>query len=63
MAEKKFEVKGDFRMGTEVRPFSKIIEVPSENQAKERIFTWFGSKHRVKRRDISIHSLTLLEGE
>jgi len=48
MAGQKFEVKGDFRMGDEVRPFSKVIEAPSEMQARERIFTLFGSKHRVK---------------
>lgn len=63
MAGQKFEVKGDFKMGDEVRPFSKIIEAPSEMQAKERTFTLFGSKHRVKRRYITIHSVTLLKGE
>jgi len=63
MAGEKFEVKGDFRMGDEVRPFSKVIEAPSEMQARERIFTLFGSKHRVKRRYITIHSITLHKGE
>ncbi len=63
MAGQKFEVKGDFRMGDEVRPFSKVIEAPSEMQARERIFTLFGSKHRVKRRYITIYSITLHKGE
>jgi large subunit ribosomal protein LX len=63
MEGQKFEIKGDFRMGEEVRPFSKVIEAPSERQARERVYTLFGSKHRVKRRYITIHSITLQKGE
>jgi large subunit ribosomal protein LX len=63
MAGEKFQVEGDFRMGDEIRPFSKIIEAPNEKQAKERTFTLFGSKHRVKRRYITIRSVTPLKGE
>lgn len=63
MAGQKFEVKGDFKMGDEVRPFSKVIEAPNEMQARERIFTLFGSKHRVKRSYITIHSVTQKKGE
>ncbi|MCQ8893188.1 MAG: 50S ribosomal protein L18Ae [Methanolinea sp.] len=63
MKEQKFEVKGDFRMGDEWRPFTKVIEAPSEAQAKERTYAVFGSKHRVKRSYITIHSITLLSGD
>jgi len=44
MEGQKFEIKGDFRMGEEVRPFSKVIEAPSERQARERVYTLFGEQ-------------------
>lgn len=63
MEGQKFEVKGSFKMGREVHPFVKVIEAPNEKQARERTYTLFGSKHRTKRRDISIHSVNPLKGE
>lgn len=63
MAEQKFEVKGDFRMGDEWRPYKKMVEAPNEIQAKERIYTLIGSEHRLKRSYITVQSVTLLSGE
>ncbi|HOT02961.1 MAG TPA: 50S ribosomal protein L18Ae [Methanolinea sp.] len=63
MAEQKFEVKGDFRMGDEWRPYTKVVEAPNEAQAKERIYTLIGSKHRLKRSYITVKSVTLFSGE
>ncbi len=33
-------------------PYTKVIEAPNENQAKERTFAVIGSKHNLKRRYI-----------
>lgn len=63
MADQRFEVKGDFRMGDEWRPFTKVVEAPNEAQAKERTFALIGSKHRLKRSYITVQSITLLSGE
>ncbi|OPX71612.1 MAG: 50S ribosomal protein L18Ae [Methanoregulaceae archaeon PtaB.Bin108] len=63
MAGQKYEVKGDFRMGDEWRPFKKVVEAPNEAQAKERIFNLIGSEHRLKRSYITVQSITSLSGE
>lgn len=57
-----FEVKGTFKVGDEWRPYAKIIEAPNEEQAKERTFTVIGSKHRLKRRYITVNSVAAREG-
>ncbi|HII76636.1 MAG: 50S ribosomal protein L18Ae [Methanoregulaceae archaeon PtaU1.Bin059] len=63
MADQKYEVKGDFRMGDEWRPYAKVVEAPNAAQAKERTFALIGSKHRLKRSYITVQSITLLSGE
>jgi large subunit ribosomal protein LX len=56
-----FEVKGTFKISDEWRPYAKIIEAPNEEQAKERTFTVIGSKHRLKRRYITVNSVMARE--
>jgi large subunit ribosomal protein LX len=56
-----FEVKGTFKIGDEWRPYAKIIEAPNEEQAKERTFTVIGSKHRLKRRYITVNTVAVRE--
>jgi large subunit ribosomal protein LX len=63
MEQMKFEVKGSFKIGEEWKPYTKVIDAPNEAQAKERIFAVIGSKHRLKRRDITIQSVTGTAGE
>lgn len=58
MDEKEFTVKGEFKMGDEWKPYSKIIAAPNEAQARERIFTIMGSKHRLKRQYVRIAEVT-----
>ena len=58
MDEKEFTVKGEFKMGDEWKPYSKIISAPNEVQARERIFTIMGSKHRLKRQYVRIAEVT-----
>jgi large subunit ribosomal protein LX len=61
MENKVFEVKGTFKIGDDWRPYAKVIEAPNEQQAKERIFTVMGSKHRLKRRYITVSTVVARE--
>ena len=63
MEQMKFEVKGSFKIGEDWKPYTKVIDAPNEEQAKERIFAVIGSKHRLKRRYITIQSVTITAGE
>jgi large subunit ribosomal protein LX len=58
-----YEVKGTFRMGDEWKPYTKQVTAPNENQARERILTEIGSKHRLKRRYITIDTITTVHGD
>ena len=49
-----FEVIGTFKMGEAWRPYTKVVSAPNEKQAKERVFTLMGSKHRLRRQYITI---------
>jgi len=54
---KVYRVKGKFLMGKIWQPFSKEIIGNDENEARERLFSILGSRHRVKRRMIKIDSI------
>jgi large subunit ribosomal protein LX len=58
-----YEVKGTFQMGEEWRPYTKRIMAPNERQARERTLAVIGSKHRLKRRYITIDAITIMHGE
>ena len=49
-----FEVNGTFMMGDVWKPYTKVVNAPNENQARERVFTLMGSKHKLKRQYITI---------
>ncbi len=58
-----YEVKGTFKVGEdEWRPYTKQIDAPNENQARERTLAVIGSKHRLKRRYITIDTITEVHG-
>ncbi|MBN1167245.1 MAG: 50S ribosomal protein L18a [Methanospirillaceae archaeon] len=63
MEQKQFEVIGTYQEKDTWKPYKKTISAPNENQAKERIFTQIGSKHRLKRPYIRITSITEISGE
>jgi large subunit ribosomal protein LX len=63
MENSRFEVKGTFMTGSEWHPYTKVIDAPNEAQARERTFAVIGSKHRLKRRYITISSVLSLPGE
>jgi len=54
---KVYRVEGKFLMGKIWQPFSKEIIGNDENEARERLFSILGSRHRVKRRMIKIDSI------
>jgi large subunit ribosomal protein LX len=54
MEELSFVVQGTFLQGNTWHRYEKTVRAPSEKLAAERIYTVFGSKHRLKRRDITI---------
>jgi large subunit ribosomal protein LX len=56
-------VKGTFRMGENWKPNTKVVSAPNEAQARERTLTLLGSKHRLKRRYITVNTVTVLRGE
>jgi large subunit ribosomal protein LX len=63
MENRQFEVKGTFSIGGEWHPYTKVIEAPNETQALERTFAVIGSKHRLKRRYITVNDIKALNGE
>jgi len=63
MENRQFEVKGTFSIDGEWHPYTKVIAAPNETQAKERTFAVIGSKHRLKRRYITVNIVKALNGE
>jgi large subunit ribosomal protein LX len=63
MKAQSYRVEGTFRMDGEWRPYEKLISAPNEAQARERIYTLLGSKHRLKRREIRVAKVQPAEGE
>ena len=63
MEKQSFEVKGTFKIGDEWKPYKKQIEAQNETQAREQTLAVFGSKHRLKRRYITIESVNIVRGE
>lgn len=50
----KFSMKGEFKLGSEIREFSKEVEAESENHAKELLYSLLGSQNGVKRSTVKI---------
>ncbi|WP_394339260.1 MULTISPECIES: 50S ribosomal protein L18Ae [unclassified Methanoculleus] len=58
-----FEVVGACKINNEWKPYRKVVKAPNENQARERVLTEIGSKHRLKRRYITIETVNVVAGE
>lgn len=59
---KAFRVKGKFIMGKSImsknwQRFSKEVASLNKEEAKERVYSDLGSKHRVKRRSIKVEEI------
>lgn len=54
---KYFNVQGTLIINKEKIQFSKVIRASAENEAKEKVFLHYGSKHKIKRQVIKISSV------
>jgi len=54
---KAFRVTGRFKMGMNVLPFDKEFALADRKLVEEKVYAEFGSKHRVKRREIKIEKV------
>ncbi|MHA1968877.1 MAG: 50S ribosomal protein L18Ae [Candidatus Hodarchaeales archaeon] len=55
---KVFRITGSFKQRRETSPFSKELCALTEDQAKERLYSEFGSRNRLKRQQIRIVEIT-----
>ena len=56
-----FTINGTIVLGKESRVFSKTVEAPSENAAKEKVYALFGSENGVKRNRIKIDKVVKVQ--
>jgi large subunit ribosomal protein LX len=54
---KAFRVTGRFKMGESILQFSKEYAAADNKQVEQKALADFGSKHRVKRRDMTIEKV------
>ena len=60
---KRFEVSGKFVQKGKEKKFSMEVSAVSENDAAEKVLALFGSRNRLKRRNIAIGELKEVRGE
>lgn len=53
-----YTVSGRFQGRNGYRQFTKTVEAPNENVARERIYSQFGSEHGLKRTQVELDDLT-----
>jgi large subunit ribosomal protein LX len=52
-----FKITGNFKKGKRSQKFTKEIIIENKQKAEEYILSIMGSKHRVKRREITIENI------
>ena len=52
-----FKITGNFKKGKKTQDFTKEVMGENKQQVKEYIYSIMGSKHRVKRREITISKI------
>ncbi|MHA2176627.1 MAG: 50S ribosomal protein L18Ae [Candidatus Hodarchaeales archaeon] len=58
-----FRISGLFKQRRETTPFTKEILAITEENAKNKLFAEFGSKNRLKRRQIKIQNIKEIQKE
>ena len=53
-----FTVSGRFQSRGGFREFTKVVEAPNENVARERVFSKLGSEHGLKRTQVELGEVT-----
>ncbi|ADP76968.1 LSU ribosomal protein LX [Methanothermus fervidus DSM 2088] len=57
MDTKTYKVRGKFKMGEEMQPFTKEVRALSKKEVYEKIYSEFGGRHGVSRREIIIEKI------
>ena len=57
MLTKIYRINGSFVMGSETQVFTKELRAIKEEDIYEKLYSIFGSKHRIKRNQIKIDSI------
>ena len=57
MKTKIFKIQGKFIMGQGLKHFTKELKAVSEDDIREKIYSEFGSKHRIGRSKIFIEDI------
>jgi large subunit ribosomal protein LX len=63
MVDQIYTVQGTFFTGQKWHPYEKTVIAPSEKVAVERIYAVLGSKHRLKRREITVEQVKPAAGD
>ena len=63
MKTKIFKIQGKFIMGQGLKHFTKELKAVSEDDIREKIYSEFGSKHRIGRNTIFIDEITEISEE
>ncbi|UTB33435.1 MAG: 50S ribosomal protein L18Ae [Methanobacterium sp. ERen5] len=63
MKTKVFKIQGKFMMGQGLKHFTKELKATSEDDIKEKIYSEFGSKHRIGRNKIFIDEIKEISEE
>ncbi|QHN05739.1 50S ribosomal protein L18a [Methanothermobacter sp. THM-1] len=63
MKTKIFRVKGKFLMGEKLQPFTKELKAIKEEEIYEKLYSEFGSKHRVPRSKVKIEKIEEISPE
>jgi len=58
--EKEYEIVGEYKINKQNKKYTKSIKAINENMAKEKIYTEIGAKQKIKRRDITIKEIKIL---
>jgi len=56
-----FRVEGLFKMGEKFQPFKKELIAETKDSAIEKVYSVFGSMHRVRRKEIKIENIQELK--
>ena len=53
-----FTVSGEFQAPGGYRGFSRVVEAPNENVAREHVLSRFGAEHGLKRTQVRLNEVT-----
>ncbi len=53
----KFEIKGTFKQQGEDQGYTKLLNAENEKMAREKIYSLFGGKQKIARRNITISEI------